>query len=818
MRRAPTQEAPDGDAQFAGVNQADQPHSLPAGILANARNNRCRHFRAEPRLGPVKLPWSNLVTVEASSKPIPFGTIYGAGTFRDSDDLQWGIVAADGKVFRMREGNGSSEITLPVGVTINHLVTFEQSYNGLIMFRGPDLPELIMRSFDEGFRSVAREPQVPGTEIENPEDGTEPIPPADRGDFINGRMFIPYRTSTEKDLIAISDYNNATRYAPVRSQARINQGSSDKLVRVVKFGNSEIAVCFKESSVYQLAGISGSLDEMQQDEVTKEFGLAAPRAVINVGKNDIQVADAIWFLVNRRGIMTIAPDPATGRLGVQSLPVSREVGDIMERINWEAVRAATFAVWDNKFYGALPIDDARVATPNVVPAGTTYDLTGTYIHFVVPNATYRWTKGENDRNISDIAEVMLTEDSADVVATDIAFFLKGQPGQPVTATLQRVYTQCNNVVVVYDFERGQWAGYDTGSAIQVKEWLKLRFSGEERLFFLGEDGFINCYEWLFDDQTAHEFIEPYALAAATFDADGKYILNLVRLRSYIFRIGAGTTRLRNGTQDIVAGLGRFIADGDTVELNGSPGTPVQTEVGLVDWILVNEDIDHDLMLRAYLQGSVNTKRGLWARFHFRSWWPALSSFEVTEGVGRSEDGDENKTVEEQTLRLVDETKSRTRYVRPATKRAYDTTNINDDHATAHREDYALLLEDNTVLPSGPIQAGVRYLVESADVASDCSITYDGVVYNNGQTFVGVANKPTFTITSGSPRVKPPDSYAFFDGRGIDPDVHQTWSHDERLHSVGMARQFRMRNTQGRSELMTVEVVSTEEEQRPGERT
>jgi hypothetical protein len=71
---------------------------------------------------------------------------------------------------------------------------------------------------------------------------------------------------------------------------------------------------------------------MTQDEVTKEFGLAAPKAAINVGKDEADQPDEVWFLANKRGLMRITPDAATGRLGVQSLPVSREVGDIVSRI------------------------------------------------------------------------------------------------------------------------------------------------------------------------------------------------------------------------------------------------------------------------------------------------------------------------------------------------------------------------------------------------------------------------------------------------------------------------------------------------------
>ncbi len=808
----PTPQPTDGDTQFLGVNQTDPPSTLPPGALADGLNNRCRHGRAEPRLGPVKLPWTNRVTAGASSTPIPYGTIYGAGTFRDSDDVQWGIVAADGKVFRFREGNGSSEVPLPPGVTITSPVEFEQTYNGLVMFRGPDLPELKMADLDAGFTSIVQEDNVvTGVLSENPNDGTEAIPNADRGAFINGRLFIPYATATEKDLVAISDYNNATRYAPIRSQGRINQGSSDKLVRILKFGKSEIGVCFKEASIFELAGLSGALSNMSQDELTREYGLAAPRAAINVGKDEADQPDEVWFLANKRGFCRITPDASTGRLGVQSIPVTREVGDVIERINWSAVDGATVAMWDNKFYAAIPIDDATVAAPNLVPEGAVYDA-GTNLYFitVAPGARYRWTKvGADDTSIffNDASGVVQLTDSGDFTPTgdgELVVSLDGAGGQPVTAKLQRVYENCNNAVLVYDFERGAWAGVDTGSAIMVKEWLKLRFSGEERLFFLGEDGFINCYEWLFDDQSAIEAYGANLNTGQVYDAAGFYALTVLPGRAYLYRMSAASGTLVNGTESFSTGqYGSFTAQGTTIELRYLAGFLLGVDVYLVDWTLVNEDIDHDVTTRGYTHGKLGRKRGLWARFHFRSWYPSLSISEITEGV------------EEEIMRLTDETKSRVRYT--TNRRNWDPTNINDDHATPHREDYALILEENTVA-SGDIVAGVRYLVESSDVVSDCSISYNAVTYNNGDTFVGVAGVATFTITLGTPLVKPPDSYVFFGDRGINPDLHQEWHQDVRLHGRGATRQFRVRNQQGRCELVAIELFSKDVDQRPGKRT
>ena len=194
-------------------------------------------------------------------------------------------------------------------------------------------------------------------------------------------------------------------------------------------------------------------------------------------------------------------------------------------------------------------------------------------------------------------------------------------------------------------------------------------------------------------------------------------------------------------------------------------------------------------------------------------------------------------MEEEIARLSDHTKSRTQYTQPHNRADWNETNFNDDHATPHREDYSLVLTEDTVA-SGAIAAGVRYLVESADVASACSITYNAVTVTNGETFVGVAGVATYAVVSGTPLVYPPGAYAYFDGAGIEPDRHQEWSQDVRLHSRGREHQLRIRNTQGRCELVaiwrhigaiatpwnreaattSIEMLTRPTDQRPGART
>jgi hypothetical protein len=105
-------------------------------------------------------------------------------------------------------------------------------------------------------------------------------------------------------------------FVGVRDEARINQGSNDRLTRVLKFGKEHAALCFKTASIYALYGTTGDLSDMRQDEITREFGLLSPRACINVGKDEADQPDQVWFMGTTGNIYRITPDSGTGLLGV----------------------------------------------------------------------------------------------------------------------------------------------------------------------------------------------------------------------------------------------------------------------------------------------------------------------------------------------------------------------------------------------------------------------------------------------------------------------------------------------------------------------
>ena len=66
----------------------------------------------------------------------------------------------------------------------------------------------------------------------------------------------------------------------------------------------------------------------------------------------------------------------------------------------------------------------------------------------------------------------------------------------------------NNAVLVYDFENRQWVSLDQGTQLSVKEFVVATLNGRERLFCLGNDGWINLLEEATaGDQTATGWAE-----------------------------------------------------------------------------------------------------------------------------------------------------------------------------------------------------------------------------------------------------------------------------------------------------------------------
>ena len=290
-------------------------------------------YNSSTNVSTLTSGWGDL-----GSRTYGYGTVYGAGIFRDPQSVEYLLVATADGVYATKESNPS---VLLGGGSISADVEFVQCFNVVIMFRGEALEPLVMERVDEGFKSVAPE-SSDSTIDENDSDGTVTIPNGSTGLFFSNRLLVPH----DKDLVAASDYLNYTRYQPVMANFKINQGSEDELVSLVRINNSTVA-CFKTNSIYIVSNIYGNLSDITLDEVTREYGAVGRNSIVQVGSD-------VVFLSSKRGVTSLGI-ASNGKVTAVDLPLSDPIQPL---INWNYASGASAAYHNNRLYMAVPLDGA----------------------------------------------------------------------------------------------------------------------------------------------------------------------------------------------------------------------------------------------------------------------------------------------------------------------------------------------------------------------------------------------------------------------------------------------------------------------------
>jgi hypothetical protein len=502
----------DGDTAFVGVNQKLSPDKLKPGFVSDAVNVRFDNGVIKPRKGLKKVGWVNQTNTEITSHSTggrhigfkPFSNVKGVGKFSDPIGVNWLIIAsAEGsagshKVHAMTAGNDIQTINTDLTFDAND-VTFVQCFNVVIMFRGEDLAPMKCSRIDDGFVSITQEET--DTDIEENEDrtmvddGTDQIPNSDSALFFQNRLLIPH----SRDLVAASDYLSYTRYQPVLSNFRINQGSDDKLVALWKFDQTTL-LCFKESSVYAVRNIVGNLSDIYLDELTRTFGLVSAKAVTTVGRD-------VWFLSDQRGIVSLQLHES-GKLQGQDLPASDAIQPLIDRVNWDYAHKAVAAYWGNRAYWALPVDGATEC--NVVAV---YDFRN--------GAWSGYDKGiAFSKEGSCNGATQYTAEGACV-----AF------GGTCSDTSKTDKVSCEAV------SGATWTPSGTGweGEVGIKDFITFKFGGAERLFMVTTEGYLGVY----DDPILCDDYDERTVTATTSGRNSVYddILTEVSTRGYSMNSG-----------------------------------------------------------------------------------------------------------------------------------------------------------------------------------------------------------------------------------------------------------------------------------------
>lgn len=148
-----------------------------------------------------------------------------------------------------------------------------------------------------------------------------------------------------RDRLAISDPNDPLHFTPFTATLPANLGEADEVTALVELGNDTVLI-WKTNSILALGNFSRGPSAWTLTRLSQEYGNLAPLATVQAGK------DAWGF--GRKGVVSII-QTELGALQSTALPVSREMKRYLDQVDWRRASGATAAVWNNRFFLAVPL-------------------------------------------------------------------------------------------------------------------------------------------------------------------------------------------------------------------------------------------------------------------------------------------------------------------------------------------------------------------------------------------------------------------------------------------------------------------------------
>jgi hypothetical protein len=622
----------DGDTQFMGISPRLDAGSLPAGMASEARNMRFRNGVAATRKGVYKPSWINNLTPEIDNRVRPFGEVHGVGVFRNPDsNLEFVVIAADGKAYYTRQGNNPIELALPTGVVLVGEVNFTQAFNKLIMFRGEAFAPLVMSSEDTGFEDMIQQWDSTSAYAVSDEVAFGPLVSVSGIAFSSGTATVT--TSAAHGFITGADVTIAgANETEFNGRFAITKTSDTTFTFTTTSSNSAATgtITATNNKEYYSCSTITSAGESPSTASSKWTQLST---IMPNASHGIHVANRIIVPTKYDASSTLYGNKRDFIAVSDALDHAHTFFNQLFRINFGSnSEVQDLLVFDENRVLIMKDLDVHMMTGFIVT-----DANGTLTNsasvqpviqnYGVPNRGASVVVGSNvffyasRRGIVSMAQ---TEQSK-VRGVDLPL---SEPIQPLIDRIDarneskirlaywdnKLWVACpidggnngeNNALLVYDFLNQAWVSHDNGTAIKPKEFFVAEYNNSQRLFYIGTDGFINLME------------EQY---------EGDDVADLSKL------------------------------DGVTTE-----------------------QISSYLLTRGYGQPSVDHKNYRTATVNIKTWNPKFTVKARPDGV---EEG--------QTL-CTDRTKSRLNYYRPFDAAPFTPTNANLDHDTPYREDYSVAL-------------------------------------------------------------------------------------------------------------------------------
>jgi len=350
----PVEQLRDGDIKFVGLNSRDNPASLPAGFVSKSQNFRFDRGIATVRKGLRR----------KTSSAIVGQVIYGVGSYLNLTGQEiFVIVVTDGVyTYNPQTEILSSKIAFPAGETITtqdgcDVVT---AVDNIYITRGHSKRPLIcaINTTSYVITGITASPTSGiGHEFPN----------------CSGLLYYSNRlistgqhhssgytpTTRSRDSVCVSNYLEFN-YWDSSDVFTFNQGSNDEVVAVTPWTINEFVVFLRNSIYYVNVGtgrytFSDTLNSTaQMSNIVSDIGCVAKRSIVQANGGIIFLSD--------NGVYQMIPNPVGSnesmRLLTISEPLSKDIDDVIARINKTYAYRSVGIYWNNRYYLAIPLDSS----------------------------------------------------------------------------------------------------------------------------------------------------------------------------------------------------------------------------------------------------------------------------------------------------------------------------------------------------------------------------------------------------------------------------------------------------------------------------
>ncbi|HYB97510.1 MAG TPA: hypothetical protein VEC57_00055 [Candidatus Limnocylindrales bacterium] len=267
------------------------------------------------------------------------GGIYASSNFSDPNDPGAIYVALAGaySAFFYAHGSTPRVVDYPSGEEVSEQSTLVQANNKVYIFRGPNETPLVWDGDWSTTFTVA----------------TGSIPASVQALYCQNRLW----AIDGKDTLSASDVLDFTTWNNLDNSFNLSKGDSNYLVTTYPFGDTTILV-FKNRSILAISGVDGSLGDIVATEITRQVGAIGINAVVSVGPDVVYMSD--------RNINLITLTATNNAVQHKTLPLSRNIQRLFNRVNWNFAYKVSMGYNDNKLYVAIPLDNSTVCNAVVV--------------------------------------------------------------------------------------------------------------------------------------------------------------------------------------------------------------------------------------------------------------------------------------------------------------------------------------------------------------------------------------------------------------------------------------------------------------------